>query len=73
MTTHESSEEESEDQKLARHLFLELIQLGEGASDTRRRVPVEEPSPPGHRCKSFSASFRCIYRQRQSPDFAFQG
>ncbi len=30
---------------MARHIFLELIQLGEGTSDTRRRVPVPNLQP----------------------------
>jgi len=30
------------DQQLAQKIFLELVQLGDGAQDTRRRVPKEE-------------------------------
>ncbi len=33
-------------QKLARHIFLQLTELGEGTQDTRRRVTCEELVPP---------------------------
>ncbi len=36
-----------DDQRLARHLFLQLTQLGEGTQDTRRRVTFEELVPRG--------------------------
>jgi len=32
----------AEQQDLARHIFLELTELGEGTEDTRRRVKIDE-------------------------------
>ena len=45
----------SEEQAIARDIFLRLTELGEGRPDTRRRVSLDEIVPPDERAGEITA------------------
>ena len=53
-----------EEQKIARRIFLRLVQFGEGRPDTRRQLPVEELAPRGTTPPSSSAVLSRLVENR---------